>query len=235
MRFITPALIAFFVVTGAGAADWSGSVDLGADATSGNTETVSFTAATDLAVDLENWRHSFSASAVSKADDGDTTAEAYTVGLKTDLKLTERDYIYALADGEYDRFGGVRERGVLGLGYGRKLIDATDFTVEGEIGGGFRYSRAQDDTITREGVGRASLIAIADFSDSATFTQKFLVEGGEKNVRSESKSELRLAIIGNIAAKLFANVKHNTSVPAGTVKLDTHTGISLSYAFGKND
>ncbi len=235
MRMAVGLVLSALAFGPAQAADWTGSIDLGADATSGNTETVSVTAGTALSVDLENWRHSFAASAINKTDDGDTTAEAYNVGLKTDLKLTDRDYLYALADGEYDRFGGVRERGVLGLGYGRKLIDANDFKVEGEIGGGFRYSRAQDDVIAREGVARASLSAIATLSDSATFSQKFLTEAGEENVRSESQSELRLTIIGNIAAKLFANVKHNTSVPTGTKKLDTHTGVSLSYAFGNKD
>ncbi|MGB0921392.1 MAG: DUF481 domain-containing protein [Alphaproteobacteria bacterium] len=235
MRLTLGFALSAFVLGSAQAADWTGAVDLGADATSGNTETVSLTASTALGVELQNWRHSFNAKAINKTDDGDTTAEAYNIGLKSDLKITERDYLYALADGEYERFGGVRERGVLGLGYGRKLINNKDFSLEGEIGGGFRYSRALDDVITREGVGRASLAAIATLSDSATFTQKFVLEGGEENVRSESQSELRLKVIGNIAAKLFANVKHNTSVPMGTKKLDTHTGVSLSYAFGKKD
>lgn len=232
MRFAVAVLSSVLFCGAVQAAEWSGSIDLGADVTQGNTETVSFTAGTAVAVDLQNWRHSFSANAINKYDDGDTTAETYAVGLKTDLKLTPRDYLYALADGEYDRFGGVRERAVAGLGYGRKIIDADDFTVEGEIGGGFRYSRAQDDLIAREGVGRASLAAVAVLSDSATFSQKLLTEAGEENVYSASNSELRLKIIGDIAAKFFVNLKHNTNVPAGTKKLDTHTGVSLSYAFG---
>lgn len=232
MRFAVAVLSSVLLSGAVQAAEWSGSVDLGADVTQGNTETVSFTAGTALSVDLQNWRHSFSANAINKYDDGSTTAETYAVGLKSDLKITRRDYLFASADGEYDRFGGVRERAVGALGYGRKLIDADDFTLEGEIGGGFRYSRAQDDMIEREGIGRASLAAVAVLSDSATFSQKFLTEAGEENVYSTSNSELRLTIIGNIAAKLFVNLKHNTDVPAGTKKLDTHTGVSLSYAFG---
>ncbi len=70
-------------------------------------------------------------------------------------------------------------------------------------------------------------------SETSTFIQTLKVESGAENTFTESVTELKLSVVGNLFAALSYTVKHNSDVPADTKKTDTFSAVNLSYAFGK--
>lgn len=216
------------------AGDWLGEVSLGYLATSGNTQTRSINGKIVADYVDEAWKNAFAATAINSADDTDTTAERYLLTDQVNLNLTEHDYAFVSGEYEKDLFGGIRERTSETLGYGRHLLTGSTHKLDAEIGAGARQSREQttrqrqSDAIARGSVKYAWVI-----SDTSTFRQSLKTEAGETNVYLESVTELKLEIIGDLAATLSYTVKNNSQVPAGTENMDTFTAVNLAYSFGQ--
>lgn len=214
---------------------WSGEVGLGYLATSGNSDTTSLNG--KLLVDYAqgNWKNAFAASAISSADDEASTAERYLVTDKLDWNFTERDYIFGAVEWEKDLFGGVRERTSQTVGYGRHILTGPVHLLDAEIGAGARQLQNNDVGRTREddAIGRAFGKYQWALSETSTFIQTLKVESGAENTFTESVTELKLSVVGNLFAALSYTVKHNSDVPADTKKTDTFSAVNLSYAFGK--
>jgi putative salt-induced outer membrane protein len=76
-------------------------------------------------------------------------------------------------------------------------------------------------------------------SENAAFVQKLAVLSGSDNTYTESVSELKAGIIGNLSMVLGYTWKHNTDVeiddslvpPRAFDKTDTYTTVSLEYLF----
>ena len=63
------------------------------------------------------------------------------------------------------------------------------------------------------------------------FEQSLSVNIGSSNTYSESISELRTNVVGDVALLVSYTIKNNSDVAPGTDKRDTYTAISLEYAF----
>jgi putative salt-induced outer membrane protein len=230
-RIAVAALLSVPAVASAG--DWSGEAAAGYLATSGNAETSSLNAKFGLNYLAGPWKNALLASAVSSSDEGSSTAERYFVGNKLDYGFTERDYVFLALEFEKDLFGGIRQRTSETVGYGRHLLLGPVHKLDAEIGAGVRQTEEQLTGDTHDDViGRGALTYGWKISDSSAFAQLLKTESGESNTYVESVSELKLTIIGSLAAALSYTVKHNTDVPAGTEKTDTFTAVNLAYGFG---
>jgi putative salt-induced outer membrane protein len=219
------------------AAPWSGEVGLGYLGTSGNSETTSLNG--KLALDYVNgpWKNAFTASAInSSSDDEGSTAERYTVGNKLDWGFTERDYVFGVVEWEKDLFGGVRERTSEAVGYGRHILTGPVHLLDAEIGAGARQLQNNDPGRTREDdmIGRAFAKYQWTLTETSAFIQSLKVESGADNTFTESVTELKLSVVGNLFASLSYTIKNNSEVPAGTESTDTFAAVNLSYAFGKD-
>lgn len=222
------------VASPAATAGWSGEAGLGFLSTSGNTSTSSASAKLALDYQAEGWKNAFTASAISTSDDGDTTAERYTVGDKLDWNFSDKDYAFGAVDFEKDLFGGIRQRTSEAVGYGRRLLTGPVHELNAELGAGARQQQAQG---TRErssdGIGRLSGNYKWTISETSAFAQALKIESGEDNTYSESVSELKLSVVGNLFATLSYTLKNNSDVPAGAKKTDSFSALSLTYSFGK--
>ncbi len=69
------------------------------------------------------------------------------------------------------------------------------------------------------------------FSETANFTQDFVIEYGENNTYMESVSAVSTSIVGALALVVSYTIKNNSDVLPGTVESDTYTALSLEYAF----
>ena len=129
---------------------WKGTADLGWLSNSGNSENTAINAQVELNKDTERWTHTIKlagsgASNENDAGDDEVSAEKYSLSLKSDRKLGERSYLYAIADYEDDRFSGYEFQGSAGFGYGYKVIAEEDMTLMLEAGPGYSHSLLSPD------------------------------------------------------------------------------------------
>ncbi len=215
------------------AQDWSGEIVFGFLSTSGNSDTRSLNGKLALDYTQDAWKNSFAATALGSSDEEGATAERYTVGDKLDYNFTEHDYVFAAVDWEKDLYAGIRERTAETVGYGRRVLTGPVHALDLEVGAGARQTEAN---VTGEKeselIGRLSGKYVWTLSESSSFKQTLKVENGESNTFTESVSELKLTIIGNLYALLSYTVRNSTDVPVGTEKTDTLTAVNLSYSFG---
>lgn len=228
------ALLALALSPLAAQADpWSGEVGVGYLATSGNSDTTSLNG--KLALDYVSgpWKNAFAGSAINSSDDEGSTAERYLVTDKLDWNFSERDYVFGSVEWEKDLFGGVRERTSETAGYGRHILTGPVHLLDAEIGAGARQLENADGMNEDDAIGRAFGKYQWKLSETSSFLQTLKLESGGDNTFTESVSELKMAVVGNLFAALSYTVKHNSDVPADTRKTDTFSAVNLSYAFGK--
>ncbi len=210
---------------------WSGKVALGYLATSGNTESSSLNSAFAVAYTSGKWTHAIDASAINTTEDEQTTAEAYSVGLKTEFNMTDRDFLFGRVDWRKDRFSGYDQQLSESIGYGRRLIDTGVHFLNAEIGAGARQSELSDGTTEDDFIVRGGLNYRWQFSEQAQFTQDFVTEAGSQNTYMESVTAVKARLIGALALVVSYTVKNNSEVPVGNEETDTFSALSLEYGF----
>jgi putative salt-induced outer membrane protein len=214
-------------------AEWRGEAGAGLLTTSGNSESESFNGKVLLDWKHDPWKNSFTGTAINSGDEEGRTAERYTVGDKLDWHFNPRDYLFGAVDWEKDLFGGFRERTAETAGYGRHLLTGPVHLLDIEIGAGARQTEEQDTgDKENEAIGRLGGKYKWIISDHSGFAQSVKVEYGKNNTFTESISELKLSIVGNLFASLSFTLRNNSDVPPDTKKTDTFTAVNLSYAFG---
>lgn len=235
MRLPILSAVLLAVPAMATAAPWSGEIAAGYLGTSGNSETRSLNAKVGLEYTQERWKNTFVGTALGSAEAAGSTAERYTAANKTDFNFSERDYVFVALEWEKDLFGGIRQRTSETVGYGRHVLTGPVHTLDLEAGLGARQTEEnvtglKDDDL----IGRLAGKYVWAFSETGSFLQTVKVETGSTNTFTESVSELKLAIVGNLHAMLSYTIRNNSDVPAGTDKTDTFTAVNLAYSFGKS-
>jgi putative salt-induced outer membrane protein len=210
---------------------WSGKARFGYLGTTGNTETTNMSGAFEVQYALEKWTHSFAAAAINASENKATTAEAYTAGWKSELALSEANFLFGRLDWRKDRFSGYDQQFSQTLGYGRRLIDTEKHSLNGEIGFGARQSDLADGTSESESILTGGLYYKWALSENSEFTQDLLVEAGDKNTFTVSKTAISATLVGDLALVASYTIKNNSDVPLGTEKTDTFTALSLEYSF----
>lgn len=210
---------------------WSGRAALGYLATSGNTENSSLNTNLEVGYKTGDWQHGFGASAIHASENNVTTADAFELKWKSERSFTEHDFLFGRVNWREDKFSGYDRQLSETIGYGRRIIDGTKHKLNAEIGVGARQSDLSDGTAQEEFIVRGGLKYAWIFSESAEFTQEFVVESGAENTYTESVSALKAKLIGSLALVASFTVKNNSDVPVATEKTDTFSALSLDYTF----
>ncbi len=235
MRLSTLSAVLLLAPTLASAEPWSGEIAAGFLATSGNSETRSVNGKAALVYEQAPWKNTLLGTALGSSDSESSTAERYTVANKLDYNFSEHDYLFASVEWEKDLFCGVRERTSETVGYGRNVLTGPVHTLDLEIGVGARQTEENVTGIREDDlIGRFAGKYGWAISETSSFAQTLKVETGDSNTFTESVSELKLTIVGNLNAMLSYTVRNNSDVPAGTEKTDSFTAINLAYGFGKS-
>jgi len=234
---------------------WSGKVALGYLASSGNTDTTALNFDGDVNYDVNKWHNTLLGRAILKTDNNQTTAESYKAAYNLKYDLSDRNYLFGLIDYNRNRFSSYDQQTFEIVGAGRRFIMTEKHELNGELGIGasqsdFRDCESDDvlagscvigppqtppfGTSENEVVYRASGDYKWQISETASFVQKLSFNIGSNNTYTESLSELRAGIVGNIALVLSYTIQNNSDVAPGTDKTDTFTAISLEYAFGQS-
>jgi putative salt-induced outer membrane protein len=210
---------------------FEGSASFGYLASSGNTDNENINVAFSLEWQPGLWSHEFNVSAINADTSGVTTAEARFANYVARRNFGEKSYLFASADWESDRFSAFDNQISETVGYGRHLIATDRHTLDAEIGIGARQAELRSGLQQDESIGRGALQYAWNISDTSEFSQSLIIESGSSNTSTESVSELRADIFGNVALVLSYRLRNNSDVSAGIEKTDRFTAISLEYGF----
>jgi putative salt-induced outer membrane protein len=122
---------------------WSGLLDTGLSLTRGNSSTLSYTLAAKAVRETPRDKISVYTTAVYATDGttppNRTTAHAIQGGIRADLNLSERVFVFAFTDFEYDQFQHLDLRNVLGGGAGYHMRKTANTTLD--LFGGADYEQ----------------------------------------------------------------------------------------------
>jgi len=212
--------------------EWSGSISLGAVATSGSTDSEATNGAIDAVLEYTVWRHKLQLRGYRASEEGETTAERYSGAWQTDYKFSERSYFFGNANYQRDRFGAFERSASVSIGVGRRFVETDSVELDAELGAGRRYQEAQGaDDFDGDSIARFQSDFLWRFSDTAEFTQSIAVESGESNTTSESVTAVESQLTGALAFRLSHTIEHDTEVPPGEASTDRITAASVEYAF----
>ncbi|MFT6733414.1 MAG: putative salt-induced outer membrane protein [Polaribacter sp.] len=229
---------------------WKSNVEFGLVSASGNTETTSINGAFGATYEVDVWKHTvslkslFSTATDTTTNEDTTSAERYIFQGKTDYKLLEDGYAFAVLDYDDDRFSDNDYQTSLALGRGFKFAPSTTSNLDLEVGLGYRQTKKKayvtvvtnittlfpEETIN-ESVVRLAANYTADITENSKFEQKLSVEAGEESTVSKSYTGLSANVADNLALKISLTATHQSEVSAGSESLDTVTAVTLVYNF----
>ena len=229
---ISGLLIASFPITALAVPfGWKGEAELGVVITDGNTETQNTNAKMDLNDEQESWRHNIHAEALNASADDVRSAEKYNLSGKTSYKFNEFDTAFLVATYDDDRFSGFDYQASLAAGYGRRLINSDDQTLDIEIGPGYRISELDNGDSADEAMLRVGAKYFLALSKTSNFQQSLVSEIGEDITITKSISSVKAQVNGSLAMKVSLTIKNTSDVPEDTEETDTETAVTLVYAF----
>ncbi len=230
---------------------WDVEVDLGAIATSGNTETTSIQVKVDAKQKLDKWENQYILSSLFKEDevaqDDDTTskektAEKYFGSAKFAYLIgVEKSYLFGFGSHTTDYFGAYRTYNTIALGYGDWLYSSKTFNWFVEAGPGYFEGKKViendvlllPDTYMDESGAmlRAATALEWKITETAEFKQTISVEAGADNTRTQSETSLSTSITEAMKMKVGFAVANDSDVAPGKEKTDTTSFVNLVYNF----
>ena len=210
---------------------WKGNVELGFVNTTGNTETRTTNIKAKAETETENWRHVATYESLTSSDQGVNTADRYAINGQSNYKLDKKNFFFIMLNYEDDQFSGYDYRVTEVIGYGRRVVENPDVTLDLEIGPGARQSKLENGDTENETMVRGAGKLKWKISKSSTFTEDLSVDAGEDSTVTKSVSALSAQINGKLATKITYTIKNTSDVPLGVEKTDTETAVTLVYNF----
>jgi small nuclear ribonucleoprotein (snRNP)-like protein len=146
-----------------------------------------------------------------------TDANRMGGGVKVDLDLTKKWYVYNLAVIGYDEIRKIDLRYEIGPGLGYHLIQWTNFFVNTEAGATYQKAERSDGTDLSTFFGRLAENAAWKITPRLTWDEKF-----EYTPRLENFSEFRVRFETNFRYAMLQNIFFNLSL------IDTYDSLSAS-------
>lgn len=209
--------------------NWSGSGQLGAAVSTGNSETKSFTAGIDLQRDGLKWRHRANAILDITDNDGGTDQERILAGYQIDYKFTERLYAWGRFEYERNREAGITRRFAESAGLGWRAVDSGKIKWDLEAGPALRQTKyvGYDEN---EFAGRGASRFAWMLSDTSIFTNDTAIFfAGSSSINNTAA--LTAKLFGALSARLSFNLAWEEAPPPGLESLDTTSRITLVYDF----
>lgn len=208
---------------------WVGEAEAGVVITGGNTRTESINTRFRLEYERKSWRHRLRGEYFKASDMNLTTAERSSAAMKSDYKLGETHYLFAIVRCDGDTFSGYHTQISETAGYGRRFLFSFGSRLETEIGFGGRHTRYVGGARKRAGITRLAAKFIHPFAGGNEFREEAFMESGRDNTRTESATSLKSRINSKFSMKLALNASHNSRVPENIKKTDRLTSVTLVY------
>lgn len=213
------------------AVEWTGEGEFGFTSTSGNTDSQSLNAKLGLGKTHEKWEHNAKLESLQSSDNGIDSADSIVFTEKTEYKFAEKTFAFGRVRHEEDEFSGFDHQSVISFGVGHMFIEGVDHSFQASAGVGYKDLEDDLGVEDQETVFDGEAKYAYKISETSEFNQNVFVESGDANTYTKSETYLKLVVVGNLGAKFGYEVKHNSDVPAGTVKTDKVTTVTLVYSF----
>lgn len=211
----------------------TGRINVGASATSGNTDTEKLHA--DAEVIARSVKNRFTiGGAVNKAEDSGVETESNWIAyLKYDHFISRKWYAYSNADMESDDFKDIKLRTTLGIGAGYQFLEtpATNVSVEG----GVNYVNTDFEVAADESYPAGRLASKLDhylFGSKTQFFHRnegFFALDDSENVFVRTQTGLRWPVIERLAATAQYNVDWDANPAPGRSRTDRTILFTLGY------
>ncbi|MEL6876830.1 MAG: DUF481 domain-containing protein [Pseudomonadota bacterium] len=221
--------------------NWSGKGELGAFRSTGNSSNTGFTASISLKREDVDWTHKLRGRSDFQRSNGVTTRERYSLTYEPNYNISDRLFVYGLAQYERDRFQGFSGRYAVSGGIGYQIIDEADLQLAAKIGPAYRVTEfVSGDTESRI----AGLIGV-DFDWSITDRLKLTHDtnavaetGGSATVIIDSSNTsidlvtgLNAKISDSLTTRFSYAIEYDSNPPPGAVGTDTLSRVTLIYDF----
>lgn len=221
--------------------NWTGKGELGGFRATGNASNAGVTAGLSLKREGIDWTHKLRARADYQENDGVTSREQYFVAYEPNYNVSDRLFLYGLAQYERDRFQGFSARYAVSGGIGYQIIDTPDIQLSAKAGPAYRVTEfVGGDSESRF----AGLLGI-DFDWTITDRLKLTHDtnavaetgGSATLIVDSSNTSLTLAtglnakISDSVSARLSYTIEYDSNPPEGAVQTDTLSRVTLIYDF----
>lgn len=208
-----------------------GRAELGAYATTGNSENIGVTASLELRREAIEWRHKLRLQADYQKSLGVVTREHYLAAYEPNWKFDERAYMYGAAQFESDRLLGYTTRYSTSVGAGYSALKTPALRLDLELGPAFRHTRFTDATIESNVAARGSLDFDWKMTKGVSLHQNASAYLQSANSTVSSKSALQARVIGPLSAQLSYTLQYESMPPAGRRTTDTTSRAALVVDF----
>jgi putative salt-induced outer membrane protein len=221
--------------------NWSGKGELGAFRATGNSSNTGITAGLSLKREGIDWTHKLRGRADYQRNNGVTSREQYFFAYEPNYNISERLFVYGLAQYERDRFQGFSGRYAVSGGIGYKIINEADLQLSAKAGPAYRVT----DFVTGESESRIAGLLGVDFDWNITDRLKLTHDtnavaetGGSATVIVDSNNTsinlvtgLNAKVSDSITTRFSYTIEYDSNPPAGAVKTDTLSRVTLIYDF----
>lgn len=221
--------------------NWSGKGEFGAFRATGNASDTGIT--TGLTVDRQgiDWRHKLTARIDYQRSNGVTTREQYLARYEPNVNISERFYVYALAQYERDQFQGFSGRYAVSGGLGFQALKKDDLQLSVKAGPAYRVTQFVDGRTDSRIAGLIGLDfdwAITERLKLTQDTNAVAETGGSaiavidsQNTTLDLITGLNAKINDTLSARFSYAVEYNSNPPPGAVQTDTLSRVTLIYDF----
>ena len=213
------AALAATTLAPAAHADWTGKGELGYVLTRGNSDSSALNAKVDMTEKADNWTHTLGFAALRATTSGVTSANRYELHGQSNLKLSERSYVFGGLRYENDKFSGFDYQAVASGGYGYKVWDTPDTKLATELGVGYRRLKVRlTDVQEGDAIVRGAVNYEHAFNASTKLIDKLLVESGSNDTAASNDLALQVKMSDRLAVSLDYTIRHNTQVASAAIK-----------------
>lgn len=225
---------------------WSGKLSLGGSHRSGTARTLSANFGGEVVHESDKWRNSLDFSFDYDNRDGDTNTHRIRTRARTEHALSGRLYVFGLLNYKNDRTSGFDFQLTESAGAGYRVVDTGRFSWDLEAGPSWRQSRVTEtEEMAREIFFRGGSKLKWTVSDTAEITNEtsFLYNGDTVEVESglgagfqesdevTNVTALDMRVIGNLAARVSAELSYTSNPPPGGTKTETLSKFALVHNF----
>ncbi|NVE93434.1 DUF481 domain-containing protein [Altererythrobacter lutimaris] len=221
--------------------NWSGKGELGGFRATGNSSETGLTAALALTRDGLDWRHKLRGRADFRRADGETTREQFFAAYEPNYKISDRLFIYGLAQYERDRFQGFSARYAVSGGLGYQIIDQDNMQLSAKVGPAYRITQFVDGGSESRIAGLAGVDFDWDLTDRLKLTHDtnaVAEAGGSATLITDGSNTsvnlvtgLNAKVSDKVTARFSYAIEYDSNPPEGAVGTDTLSRVTLIYDF----
>lgn len=208
-----------------------GRAELGAYASTGNTQNIGLTAGVELRREALEWRHKLRLQADYQESLSVVTRERYLAAYEPNWKFDDRAYMYGAFQYESDRFSGFYDRVSLSTGAGYSAIRSPAVKLDVELGPAYRLTRFIDDTRESNLAARGSVDFGWKLSPGISVTQNASAYLQDANSTVSSRSALLAKLFGPFSAQFSYTLQYESTPPIGRQTTDTTSRAALVVDF----